>query len=64
MKRQPKSAEQLEAQDRTRREVAAEYERLKLNYPAVRAHMTAEAILLAWFLLGDSMWDSENGVAL
>jgi len=57
MKREPKSEEQLIEQDRRRKEAAQEYERLKEHYAAARVHMKSEAILVAWFLLGDVMWE-------
>lgn len=60
MKYKPRSADDLYEREQRRREADAEFRRLKERWPEARRSLSAEAIALAWFLLGDKTWTVTN----
>lgn len=54
------SQDDLRKREIQRREANAEFTKLKEQWSEVRQVMSAEAITLAWFLLGDKTWTATN----
>lgn len=53
----PLTEAELIERHKSQQEAAKEFGRLKESWPAARSYMSAEALALAFFLMGDEMFD-------